>query len=156
MEKIRGFEVVRDEFRVHPNATIKMPKRKTFESAGYDFAVVKGAIIPPHEVVHFMTDVKVYMQPDEVLLINVRSSIGFKKKLRLVNTQGWIDSDFYNNPDNDGNIGIGLYNPFDFDVVIEDGERVAQGMFVKYLTKDNDEQDDKSARIGGTGSTGEQ
>jgi dUTP pyrophosphatase len=152
--KLRGFEVVSDKFREFPKAVITLPKRKTTSSAGYDLAVVKGDMILPGETVHFATDVKVYMQPDELFIINVRSSIGFNKKLRLVNTQGWIDADFYSNVDNDGNIGIGLFNPTSRPVVIADGERVAQGIFVNYLVKDNDEQDIKSKRIGGIGSTG--
>lgn len=152
--KVRGFEVVSEGFRQFPDAVPFMPRRKTNHSAGYDFAVIKGATINPGETVHFATDIKAYMLEDEILILNVRSSIGFKKKLRLVNTQGWIDSDFYENPDNDGNIGIGLYNPNPYPVTIEDGERVAQGIFTKYLVKDRDDEDEKEERVGGIGSTG--
>lgn len=150
----RGFEIVDDSFRVHPDAEIVLPRRKTNHSAGYDLAVIEGGVIAPGETKHFMTDVKVYMLPHEVFIINVRSSTGFKKGLRLVNTQGWIDSDFYSNPDNDGNIGIGLFNPTENVVVIAPGERVAQGMFLTYGVKDNDDKDEKEVRVGGIGSTG--
>ena len=72
------------------------------------------------------------MGEDEVLKIYPRSSIGFKKKLMLVNTTGIIDSDYYENPDNDGNIGFAFYNMSDVDVLIKAGERVLQGIFTKY------------------------
>lgn len=151
---VRGFEVVRDEKRAHTDKTPVIPVRKTDRSAGYDFTALQSANIGPGQVYHFMTDIKAYMLPDEVLILNVRSSIGFKKGLRLINTQGWIDSDFYNNPDNDGNIGIGLYNPTGETVHITEGERIAQGIFIKYLVKDGDENEAKEARVGGIGSTG--
>lgn len=151
---VRGFEIVADWAKQKSDVAPFIPKRKTNHSAGYDLAVLEGATIKPGETVHFMTNIKVYMMKDELFIINVRSSTGFKKKLRLVNTQGWIDSDFYCNPDNDGNIGIGLYNPNPYPVTVEDGERVAQGVFVKYLVKDNDADDEKEERKGGIGSTG--
>ena len=52
--------------------------------------------------------IKAYMKDDERLEIVVRSSMG--GKFMLANTQGWIDSDYYENEDNDGNIGIFLKN----------------------------------------------
>ena len=92
------------------------------------------------------------MGEDEVLMIHPRSSIGFKKKLMLVNTTGIIDSDYYENPDNDGNIGFAFYNMSDVDVLIKAGERVLQGIFTKYLITEDDNADE--VRTGGTGSTG--
>ena len=91
------------------------------------------------------------MLPDEVLEIYPRSSIGFKKGLMLVNTVGIIDSDYYSNKSNDGNIGFKLKNLTDKEVRIEAGERVLQGIFKKYLTIDNDECNKE--RVGGIGST---
>ena len=154
MNKTRGFEVVKDGFRKFPDKEIKLPKRKTYYSAGYDFYSNETITIRPGESHHFMTDVKAYMQPNEVLIINVRSSIGFKKGLRLINTQGWIDADFYGNPENDGNIGICLINDTFKPVTIEEGERIAQGIFIRYLITDDDDAFEKEARVGGIGSTG--
>ena len=70
----------------------------------------------------------------------------------LVNTTGIIDSDYYENPDNDGNIGFAFYNMSDVDVLIKAGERVLQGIFEKYLVTEDD--DANEVRTGGTGSTG--
>ena len=125
----RGFKVVKDEYRKHPEVEIKLPKRGTKNSAGYDICTPVDILIPAHGFSEpIQTDIKVYMGEDEVLKIYPRSSIGFKKKLMLVNTTGIIDSDYYENPDNDGNIGFAFYNMSDVDVLIKAGERVLQGI----------------------------
>ena len=90
------------------------------------------------------------MQSDEVLILNVRSSMG--GKFMLANTQGWVDSDYYSNPDNDGSIGIFLKNISNEPQKLEKGSRIAQGMFIKYLTVDNDNV--TTMRVGGWGSSG--
>ena len=149
----RGFKVVNDEIRRYPGLEITMPKRATKNSAGYDICTPVDILIPAHgfsDVI--LTDIKAYMGEDEVLKIYPRSSIGFKKKLMLVSTTGIIDSDYYENPDNDGNIGFAFYNMSDVDVLIKAGERVLQGIFTKYMITEDDNADE--VRTGGTGSTG--
>jgi dUTP pyrophosphatase len=89
------------------------------------------------------------MEGDEVLLVHIRSSVGFKHNVRLSNATGVIDADYYH-ADNEGHIWIGLYNDGDSDFVINCGDRIAQGIFMKYLTI-GDEVEEK--RIGGIGST---
>ena len=149
----RGFKVVKDECRKHPEVEIKLPKRGTKNSAGYDICTPVDILIPAHGFSEpIQTDIKVYMGENEVLKIYPRSSIGFKKKLMLVNTTGIIDSDYYENPDNDGNIGFAFYNMSDVEVLIKAGERVLQGIFTKYLVTEDDNADE--VRTGGTGSTG--
>lgn len=91
------------------------------------------------------------MQQDEVLLVDVRSSIGHKG-LRLGNTVGVIDADYYGNPQTDGDIGFKLVNDTDKTIELKAGERIIQGIFVKYLTVDDDKCTAK--RNGGYGSTG--
>lgn len=152
--KGRGFEVVADWARTFPDAEPVIPKRKTTSAMAYDFTSLETVTLQPGAEHHFMTDIKAYMKGNECLIINVRSSIGFKKKLMLVNTQGWIDADFYNNPDNDGNIGICLKNVGYKPQTIEAGERIAQGAFFNFLAKDDDDLDAKEIRTGGIGSTG--
>ena len=92
------------------------------------------------------------MEGDEVLLLFVRSSIGIKKGLVLSNGTGIIDSSYYNNPSNDGNIVLVLKNTTDKIVEIKQGERVIQVMFVKYLVADDDCVIHEN-RIGGIGSS---
>ena len=90
--KIRGFEVVSDEFRKHKDVDIQLPTRGTKSSAGYDFYSTETIEIQPHSKVCVWSDVKAYMQEGEVLLLYVRSSIGIKRGLRLSNGTGVIDA----------------------------------------------------------------
>ena len=71
----------------------------------------------------------------------------------LANSTGIIDCDYYNNPDNEGHIMIAYYNTKDVPYTIKKGERIAQGIFMKYLTTDDD--DASGIRMGGIGSTGQ-
>ena len=94
------------------------------------------------------------MQPDEYLGIHIRSSLAVKHGVSLANSQGIIDSDYYNNPDNEGHILLALLNMGSTEAVLQKGERVAQGIFYKYLLCDDD-QAAAQTRQGGFGSTGE-
>lgn len=151
--KLRGFEVVKDDMR-KTEGEIKLPTRASKHSAGYDFYLPYEVTIPPHCSTGIIpTDVKAYMQEGEVLMLYVRSSIGIKKGLVLANGTGIVDRDYFSNPDNDGNIGIALRNDTNKTVVLEKGERIMQGVFVKYLVADDD--DVKDERTGGFGSSGQ-
>ncbi|EAG4116763.1 TPA: dUTPase, partial [Listeria monocytogenes] len=76
--KVRGFEVVNEASRKFPEQTISLPIRGDKGSAGYDFFSNETVTIVPGEKHIFWTDIKSYMQEDEVLNIYVRSSIGIK------------------------------------------------------------------------------
>lgn len=120
--KIRGFEAVNNTLEV-----VKLPKRSTAKSAGYDFYAPCDIKVPAHGTSGMiMTGVKAYMQDDEVLLLYIRSSLAVKKSLMLVNNVGVVDADYYNNPDNEGDIGLMFYNYSDIDRIIKAGERMAQ------------------------------
>ena len=97
------------------------------------------------------TGLKVKMPKDVVLKIYPRSSTGSNCLLVLANQTGIIDSDYYNNPDNEGHIFIPILNLFPYDIKIKKGEKIAQGIFEHYLITDDDNADNK--RIGGFGST---
>lgn len=146
---MRRFELVEPRFRRNPEA--HLPLRATAHSVGYDFFSPVELEIPPMSAALIWTDVKARFGTDEALLINVRSSMG-AQPVMLANTQGWIESDYYSNPDNDGNIGIRLFNLGSTPYRIARGQRFAQGMFVKYLAADNCNAD--AERVGGLGSTG--
>ena len=151
MKKVRGFEEVRKEMRKTEGAII-LPTRGSKTSAGYDFYSTESFTLKPNEKKLIWSDVKAYMQEGEVLELYVRSSIGIKKSLMLKNLTGIIDSDYYENESNDGNIGICLYNYGNEEVTIEKGERIAQGIFKQFLVADNGNTDKE--RNGGFGSTG--
>lgn len=148
----RGFEVVNENHRKFKHSNIILPKRSTKYSAGYDFYSNEEIIIAPNQQYTFWTDVKAYMLPDEFLGIHVRSSIAIKSHLVLKNQEGIIDSDYYSNIDNDGNIGICLKNVGVGNIIVKVNDRIAQGIFQKYLTID-DEEVIEQLRSGGVGST---
>lgn len=146
----RFFEVVKDEFRKN-SGDIKLPTRATEHSAGYDFYSPVDITIPPHEMVMIWSDVKASMYYDNVLLLFVRSSMG-KHPVVIANGTGLIDADYYSNEANDGNIGFRLLNLGDTPYEIKIGDRIGQGIFIKYGTVKNDAT--KAKRNSGFGSTG--
>lgn len=148
----RGFEIVKDEFRKFPDIDVKTPQRGTKDAMAYDFYSNEDIVILPGEQYMFATDIKAYMKRGECLIGNVRSSQGVKKNLSFANSQAWIDMDYYSNPDNDGSIGICLYNYGKEPQHIEVGERIAQFAFIPFLVADNGNT--KRKRKGGFGSTG--
>ena len=147
--RTRGFEVVVDSKR-KTTGDVTLPTRGTSKAMAYDFYANDTYTVMPNEIVKIWTDVKAYMQDDECLILNVRSSMG--GKFMLANTQGWVDSDYYSNENNDGNIGVFLKNISNEDIVINKGDRIAQGMFLNFLVADNGNTD--KIRSGGFGSSG--
>lgn len=150
---IRGFQVVQDTFRKTPGVDITLPTRADSRSAGYDFYLPHDVYIPGQGTEFISTDVKAYMGIDEVLNLYIRSSLAIKKGLILVNSVGIIDASYYENADNDGNIGLCLKNNNMFGITLARGERVMQGIFTKYLEADEDVTL-SSIRSGGIGSSG--
>ncbi|WP_177503900.1 dUTP diphosphatase [Anaerosinus sp.] len=148
--KSRGFEIVTE----YKEKNIRLPQRKTVASAGYDIESAVDIELFPHKVTIVPTGIKAYMQENEYLGIHIRSGFSIKKKICLINSQGVIDADYYNNKDNEGHIMIAFYNHNDEVVHIDKGERIAQGVFYQYLTVDDDISNGV-IRKGGMGSTGE-
>lgn len=115
-----------------------LPQRDSDSTAGYDIYLLEDLIIEPGEIKKIPTGVKSYFKKDEVLLLIVRSSTGFKYNIRLCNQVGVIDSDYYNNKDNQGHIWIKIQNEGNEKVIISKGESIVQGIFLKYLTTQSD------------------
>lgn len=145
-KRVRGFEYVS-----RMGTIVRKPTRGSIHSAGYDFYAYDDYTIEPQQSVLIKTGVKAYMPPDEYLDLRVRSSLGIKRQLMLATGASVIDSDYYNNPDNEGEIMVVLYNYGDTTQTIEAGERIVQGIFTKYFLIDDDDTADQ--RTGGTGST---
>ena len=162
MNKIRGFERVSfqqwdKDNEIVPESkdvweSIKLPKRATSRSAGYDIYSPVDFVLQPSWEIKIPLGWKVYMQADELFTIIPRSGLGFKYYLRLANTTGLIDSDYFNNPGNEGHSWIKLRNEGSVDVSIKAGEGIAQGIFQKYLLADEDDFVGEG-RVGGFGST---
>ncbi len=132
--------------------SIVLPKRSTKLSAAYDIRSANDGIIHPGEACVFNTGLKVAMNEDEVFNIYCRSSLGYKYNVCLANSVGVIDADYYNNEDNEGHFRVKLINHGNKDFEVKFGDRIAQGIFMKYLTID-DEDEIKDTRKGGIGST---
>ncbi|MDF2635401.1 MAG: deoxyuridine 5-triphosphate nucleotidohydrolase Dut [Pelosinus sp.] len=148
--QLRGFKFISN----YENKDILLPTRKTQYSAGYDIAAAEDIILAPTTVTLIPTGIKAYMQPDEYLGIHIRSGLSIKNRISLVNGQGIIDADYYNNADNEGHILIAIYNHNLQNINISKGTRIAQGIFYKYLLADMDENNSFAVRKGGLGSTG--
>ena len=147
--KTRGFEVVINEKR-KTVGDVTLPTRGSSKAMAYDFYANDTYTVEPNSIAKVWTDVKAYMGDNECLILNVISSLG--GKFMLANTAGWIDSDYYSNENNDGNIGVFLKNISNETLTINKGERVAQGAFFNFLVADNGNTD--AIRNGGFGSSG--
>ena len=171
--RTRGFEVVSK----YESSDINLPIRKTRFSAGYDVESAETVVIPSiwRQVFGMLsnsilngdtneehkkriikptlvpTGVKTYMENDVFAGAVNRSSNPLKKGLILSNGKGIIDSDYYNNPDNEGHFFFQFINFFPFDVTIKKGEAIGQIIFQRYLLADNDKT--TGVRVGGHGST---
>lgn len=178
--KTRGFEVVTK----YKDKGINLPRRQTIASAGYDIEAAKDIVIPSIWRLNFVrifrlirnghelyekdyelaesilkpilvpTGLKVYMPEDEVLILANRSSNTFKKNLSLPNGIGVIDADYYNNPNNEGELFVQVLNYGVRPLHIKKGDRIAQGIFIKYLKTDDDNPITRP-RVSGFGSTNE-
>lgn len=130
---------------------IKLPKRSTSGSAGYDFFAPFDLEFAPKSSLTIPTGIKCQIDNRWFLSIYARSGLGFKYGLRPMNILPVIDSDYYNNDNNEGHIMVRLFNPSEKPVVIEQGKAFAQGIFLPYgLTVDDDAD---GVRDGGFGST---
>lgn len=148
---MRKFEYVK---RIE-KADFNLPTRKTKYSAGYDFECIETVIIPPYKPGDkpslVPTGVKAKMEEDEFLMLVNRSSNPKKKNLVIPNSMGIIDADYYENPDNDGEMMFAFYNLGEEPVVIEKGYAIGQGIFQKYYKTEDDIAEGE--RLGGFGST---
>lgn len=163
MKKIAKFEIVsQQQFNTSYEADfgsadgvyseLKLPKRATKGSAGYDFYSPLDFTLSPNETIKIPTGIRARIDDGWVLKIYPRSSLGFKYRAQLNNTVGIIDSDYYYS-DNEGHIFIKLTNDSKENKTLEikKGDAFAQGIFVEYgITVDDDVNE---TRNGGFGST---
>lgn len=171
MTKKRGFEIV----STFKDCVTTIPERATAQAAGYDFAAAKDVVIPSIwkqiievgitgltqtsdslpaglKPVLVPTGIKAYMPENEYLQLCNRSSGPLKKGLLVANGVGVIDSDYYNNTDNEGHIMFQFLNLSTEEIVIHKGERIGQGIFLSFLKADHDQS--TGERTGGFGSSG--
>lgn len=156
---MRKFEVAKG----WEDKDINLPQRQTKKAAGYDFEAAEtveikslwrnlmaGFNLQP-TLIH--TGIKAQMEDDEALFMYNRSSNPIKKFLLLGNGVGVVDSDYYGNETNDGEIMFAFWNFGLRPITIEKGDRIGQGVFKKFLLVDDDSKTKKNTRKGGHGST---
>lgn len=137
-----------DVWRMYDN--IKLPKRATSGSAGYDFYMPFNKILEFGESVTVPTGIRCRMNDGWVLVLSPRSSLGFKYYVRIANIFPVIDSD-YHQADNEGHIFIKIRNEGEDTVTLKEGDAFCQGIFFEYGITDFD--DASGERTGGFGST---
>ena len=171
------FEVVS---RFADDAEMLIPKRGTEASAGYDFVVAEDIVIPPYVLLMSEIDasecypmtlaemaaltkrtgakptlvssgVKCEIPSNMYLELSVRSSTPLKYWLIMANSVGIIDADYYNNPDNEGEIFFQMINLSPFPIQLRKGDKIGQGIFKEYRIAADDNA--KGNRTGGFGST---
>lgn len=131
---------------------IKLPKRATMKSAGYDIFSPVPIDLKPGETIKIPTGIRVRIDEDYVLMVYPRSGLGFKFRLQLNNTVGVIDADYYES-DNEGHIFVKITNDSNEGktVSLEAGAAFSQGIFMQYGITVDDEV--TTQRNGGFGST---
>ncbi len=144
-------EVSQEEIR-RIYESLKLPRRATAGSAGYDFFAPANIVLEPGQTAKIPTGIRAEMEPDWVLKLYPRSGLGFKYRLQLNNTVGIIDSDYFYS-DNEGHIFAKITNDSREGKTVEipAGTGFMQGIFLEYGITLDDEATE--VRNGGFGST---
>ena len=144
-------EVSQEEIR-RIYESLKLPRRATAGSAGYDFFAPADIVLEPGQTAKIPTGIRAEMEADWVLKLYPRSGLGFKYRLQLNNTVGIIDSDYFYS-DNEGHIFAKITNDSREGKTVEipAGTGFMQGIFVEYGITVDDEAE--GIRNGGFGST---
>ena len=137
------------------NNNFSLPVKGSKNAAGYDFINPEEVTIQPKEIKYVKTGIKAMFPDNIVLLLFNRSSNPKKKNLILINGVGVVDADYYNNEDNEGEIAFAFYNISAIPLTIQKGEKLGQGMFIKYEDISDYNSENVNERKGGFGSTGE-
>ena len=133
---------------------LALPIKGSKKAAGYDFINPEEVIILPNEIKYVKTGIKAKFPDNMALLLLNRSSNPKKKHLILANGIGLVDADYYNNPDNEGEIAFAFMNISQEPVTLTIGEKLGQGMFVRYYDVLGFNSDNINERQSGFGSTG--
>ena len=110
-------------------ANIRLPRRATKGSAGYDFFAPESFTLVPHETILIPTGIRVMIEDGWVLQLYPRSGLGFRHRLQLDNTVGVIDSDYFE-AKNEGHILIKMTSD-DLNgkmLSVQSGDAFAQGI----------------------------
>lgn len=148
---MRKFEVVRKDAIKYDVKDVTLPIRATRNSAGYDFYSPIEFTIEANDTFMLWTNIKAKMNTHEFLMLCSTSGMG-KRGIKMANSIGIIDADYYSNDSNDGNLGFRLHNTGNQPYTFKAGEKVGQGIFMNFLTCTEDNVKNVK-RSGGFGST---
>lgn len=129
---------------------LKLPKRSTTGSAGYDFYTPISFTLQPGEDIKIPTGIRTLIDEGWFLMIVPRSGLGFKYYARLANSVGIIDAD-YAQSDNEGHTYVKIRNDGEKPMTVDAGEAFCQGIFLPFGITYDDDAD--GVRNGGFGST---
>jgi len=130
---------------------LPLPEFKTEGAAAFDLYAREGVEIPPKEFKYVPLNVAVETPPECFLLLAARSST-HKKGLWMANGIGIGDSDFSGDGDEYSAV---YYNFTNKPVIVEKGERIAQGLIVRREAVQWHEVDQMGNKTrGGWGTTG--
>ena len=130
---------------------IPMPKRATKGSAGYDICTPFDIDLLPNEEINIPTGLKCKIDNGWALFALPKSGLGFKYFVRLANTIGLIDEDYYNNENNEGHMWVKIRNEGSKLLHIDAHKGICQMVFLPYGVTYDDEAE--GIREGGFGST---
>lgn len=130
---------------------IKKPMRATVGSAGYDFFAPFGFTLQPGETILIPTGIRTAIIPGWALFLMPKSGLGFKFRMRLDNTIGLIDSDYYGS-DNEGHMMAKITNEGNKELHIEKGRSFMQGVYLPFGIVEDDKPGEE-VRNGGFDST---
>lgn len=135
--------------RIDP--TLPLPEYHTPGSVGFDFTARESVTIAPHALGLVPGNLIVQTPAGYMLMVSLRSSTPRKKNLIIPHGLGVIDQD-YCGPEDE--VKIQVYNVSDAPVIVERGERIAQGIFVRVDQVEwNEVEKIEAATRGGFGST---
>ena len=137
--------------KAHPR--ISLPEYESEGAAGMDLRAFleKEIAIKPMARQKIATGLRIEIPPGYEGQIRPRSGLAFNYGLTVLNSPGTIDSDYR------GEVQIILINLGEDDVVIKDGDRIAQLVIAPVYTARVEETDELSPTergSGGFGSTG--
>lgn len=132
--------------------SIRLPKRATAGSAGYDFYAPCDLFLPAGKEKLIPTGIRAKIDTGYVLILFPRSSLGFRYRFQLDNTAGIIDSDYYH-AENEGHIMCKMINDSreGRELQVRAGDGMVQGLFLPFGITEDDEA--SAERTGGFGST---
>jgi dUTP pyrophosphatase len=130
---------------------LPLPKRQTEGAAAFDLTARIEVTIAPGTIGYIPLNVAIETPADHFLLVAARSGT-HKRGLMMANGIGIIDPDYSGNEDE---LKAAYYNFSTSPVLIEKGERIAQGTFVKISHPEWEEVSDMPNKTrGGFGTTG--